>query len=342
MTPASQKSPSVWGKSPSRAPDPEHLKAVWSQAPDSDSVPTVNSLKSIADDLPAVPFTLQEVKSECGTPPPAPPGPVAPPTRMSASEVTRAFQTVPSGPSNGIPSNGLRTNHSSVTSPMSSQRALKPPPIGLPPVPAMNPSVPRPPYLGYSTSLSNHSPSPPTLVYSHVMSNGMASSPAASPYGQPMWMPVVQQGPQMLRPQPASPYSPSLMPYPMPPAQNGMYPPAGNLPNSQGSPASYPSAPPASQMMVSPILSHASPVPPHMMYQGSPMVVHVQPAGGAPQSRSYPAGVVGMGRGTMPVQNPMDPRSHPPPGPPAAPASRFPVQNPGYTHVAPPSYARPW
>lgn len=261
---------------------------------------------------------------------------------MSASEVTRAFQTVPSGPSNAMTPNSMRGHQlpSNMGSPIGSQRVLKPPVLGLPPQPSVNPSAPRPPYMGYPSSMISHSPSPPTLVYSHVMPNGMAPSPAASPYGQPMWMPLqVQQGHQMIRAQPPSPYSPSLMPYHMPGAQNGVYPPSNGMPNPQGSPATYPSAPP-SQMMVSPVLPHASPAPPHMMYQGSPMLVHIPPPGGTPQPRAYPPGAVGMGRG-MPVQNPMDPRPHPPSGPPSAPAQRFPVHNPGYTPVPSQSF-RQW
>ncbi|KAL1737900.1 hypothetical protein HDZ31DRAFT_70644, partial [Schizophyllum fasciatum] len=78
-------------ESPARAPDPEHLKAVWSQTANSGLHP-VNSLEGIADDL-QLGFTLQEVKSEDGaTPPPSLPHA---PSRMSLSDVTRAFQTVP-------------------------------------------------------------------------------------------------------------------------------------------------------------------------------------------------------------------------------------------------------
>ena len=79
-------------ESPSRPPDPEHLKAVWSQTANNGLHP-VNSLEGIADDL-QLGFTLQEVKSEDGaTPPPSLP---PQPSRMSLSDVTRAFQTVPS------------------------------------------------------------------------------------------------------------------------------------------------------------------------------------------------------------------------------------------------------
>ncbi|KIK98508.1 hypothetical protein PAXRUDRAFT_24167 [Paxillus rubicundulus Ve08.2h10] len=79
-TPASASFSTPWSKSPlgfpskdspARAPDPEHLKAVWSQATDKEPMAAVNSLEGIADDLTALPFTIQEVKSEDGeTPPP--------------------------------------------------------------------------------------------------------------------------------------------------------------------------------------------------------------------------------------------------------------------------------
>ena len=54
------KSPKAFAakESPARAPDPEHLKAVWSQTAAQEALPVVNSLEGIADDLTAVPFTL--------------------------------------------------------------------------------------------------------------------------------------------------------------------------------------------------------------------------------------------------------------------------------------------
>ena len=72
--------------SPARAPDPEHLKAVWSQTSNKAGLHPVNSLEGIADDLTALPFTLQDVKSEDGeTPPPSlPTGPWHPAQLVSA------------------------------------------------------------------------------------------------------------------------------------------------------------------------------------------------------------------------------------------------------------------
>lgn len=343
LTPPPQNVSSSWTKSPARVPDPEVLKAVWSQASPKEALPPVNSLKGIADDLTSVPFSLHEVKSEGGTPPPH--GPAAP-TRMSAIEVTRAFQTVPTGPSNSLTSSLHSGFSSSMDSPVSTHRVLKPSSIGHPPTGHQNAG--RPPYMSYPSPMSNHSPSP-TLVYSHIVPNGMAPGPTASSYSQPMWM--HQQAPQMLRAQPPSPYSPSLMPYHIQPTQGnvGMYshPHQNGLTNSQnphGSPASYPSAP--LPQMVSPVAPPAQPVHPHMMYPGSPMLVHVPPAGGGSIPRTYPTpGVVGMGRG---APTPMDAHARPgpqpaPSGPPTGPVSRFPVHTtPQYSHAPPQPYVRPY
>ena len=337
-TPPPQPSASAWAKSPARVPDPEHLKAVWSQPTSKEPLPAVNSLKIIADDLTAVPFTLQEVKSEGGSPPPLP-GPVAPPSRMTASEVTRAFQTVPTAPANAAPTPSSRSAHLPPTtnSPIASQRSLKPHSIGLPP-PAVYPS---PGQTFYYPPPVNHSPSPPTMVYSHVVPNGDAASPA-SPYAQPVWMPVMQQpGQQMLRPQPSSPYSPQLIPYQTTGTQNGMMrsPANGLVPTPTGLPGPFGATAPA-QMIVSPVMHHATAAQP-VVYSGSPMMVHVPAPGVIPQhphQRPYVPGVVGMGRGG---HNPMDsrthhhqhPHAHPQAMPPTGGAhhpQRFPGQTPGY------------
>ena len=54
-----------------RAPDPEYLKALWSQASDKTRVHSVNSLEGIAGDLTGLPFTPQDVKPEDKESPPA-------------------------------------------------------------------------------------------------------------------------------------------------------------------------------------------------------------------------------------------------------------------------------
>ncbi|KAJ7919112.1 hypothetical protein B0H13DRAFT_261543 [Mycena leptocephala] len=84
-------------ESPLRGPDPEHLKAVWSQTSNKAGLHAVNSLEGIADDLTAIPFTLQDVKSEDGGTPP--PTTSIASSRMSLHDVTRAFQQVPSSSS---------------------------------------------------------------------------------------------------------------------------------------------------------------------------------------------------------------------------------------------------
>ena len=244
--------------SPSRGvPDPEHLKAVWSQASDKAALPSVNSLEGIADDLTAVPFTIQDVKSEDGgTPPPSGPGL----SRISSYDVTRAFQQVPT---------------SSVKSPP--RNTILPPPVNSAP----NGPVPRPAY-SYTSSLRpaypypspvlSHSPSP-TVIYPPQMAPSPAPRPMVlngppSPYGQPMWMPMGGPQPQnpLMRPM-APPYAPQYVPYPSPGAVP-MYVPSTPQP-SGGVPGRPPAVPMMSPMMQPPTLYSGSPV---MMH--SP---HVQP-----------------------------------------------------------------
>lgn len=260
---------------------------------------------------------------------------------MSASEVTKAFQTVPSGPSNHVPSPSIRAGQSSsvLNSPLGNHRPLKPNAISLPQTtlqPVLNLPAPRLHYVGYTT-ITNHSPSPPTLMYSHVQ-NRMPSSPAASPYGQPIWMPVVhQQGTPLMRTQPASPYNPSVVPYHVAGApQNGVYPPQNGMPNAQGSHSAYPNPPP---MMVSPVMPQATAVPSHMMYAGSPMLVPVATPSGPPQPR--PFSNVATGRPPMAVQNPMGSRP-PNSGHPPSSAPRYPVHGTGYQPVHVQPFSRPW
>ena len=75
-------------ESPVRQPDPEQLKLLWLQTSEEADVPGVNSLEGIADDLPFVPFTFQEVKSEDGEMPPPTRSNGPGPSRMSLHDVT--------------------------------------------------------------------------------------------------------------------------------------------------------------------------------------------------------------------------------------------------------------
>ena len=220
-------------------------------------MPSVNSLEGIADDLTAVPFTIQDVKSEDGgTPPPSGPGLL----RMSSYDVTRAFQQVPT---------------SSVKSPQRS--AILPPPVSSAPngpvprsaysyTPSLRPAYP------YPSPVLSHSPSP-TVVYPPQMAPSPAPRPMVlngppSPYGQHMWVPMggTQPQNQLMRPM-VPPYAPQYVPYPSPGAVP-MYMPGTPQPPG-GVPGRAPGVPMMSPMMQPPALYSGSPV---MMH--SP---HVQP-----------------------------------------------------------------
>lgn len=271
---ASHSADPTWGSSslmlpmkdsPSRGPDPEHLKIVWSQASDKANLPSVNSLEGIADDLTALPFTVPDVKSEDGeTPPPTAPGPSS---RMSIQDVTRAFQQVPSSPASASTS--------------SQRTALSPPsnlsvprPMSLPYPPLQHPGM-RPTYGPYPSPMLS-SPSPTVIYPTH-----MAPSPVPGrmqvnghppQYSQTVWVPVQPQpaGAGMMRAVP-SPYGTPMIPYPSPmytmPPSHMQNPPAqlssGSSHRSGGMP------------MMSPSMSHGTPTNPHAsIYPGSPVMVH--------------------------------------------------------------------
>ncbi|KAH8992045.1 hypothetical protein EDB92DRAFT_2114379 [Lactarius akahatsu] len=324
-TPLTPPSSSSWTKnlvkeSPVRQPDPEQLKLLWSQTSEKADVPAVNSLEGIADDLPSVPFTFQEVKSEDGeTPPPIVPNGSGP-SRMSLHDVTRAFQQVPPPPA------GSTTRKASPQSPVvqSSTSGSVRHPTYPPHAQQMHSAVGGPQYTQYPSPMLSHSPAP-TLMFPHPMApNHMMGGPSAQYHHQPMWIhmaappPGAQTPGGVVRPLP-SPYPThaQYMPYPSPtayaPSQAG---PPGSQPQPQPNGGrSRPSAAPAG---MSPGLSHArAPA----MYQSSPVlmhpqVIHVQP--------SY-AGTMPAGRGV-----PMQP-SHPTPAPHPG----------GYTPATHASYARP-
>lgn len=337
ITPPSQPANAAWTKSPlsfplkdspARAPDPEHLKAVWSQASDKARVHAVNSLEGIADDLTGLPFTLQDVKSEDGETPP-PTGSTIP-SRMSLHDVTRAFQQVPPSSSNSSTQRPVPLSPSSASGPVA-----RPPNFAYS-LPPPNPNM-RPSYAAYPSPIMSHTPSP-TLMYSHVM----APSPVPSRmpvnghspmFNQPLWMPLPAPPAQahggMMRPVP-SPYPPQMIAYPPPggPSVYTSHPP----PNVQ-SPGSQPngSAPSRGRGLppMSPAVQHiaAAQAP---LYPGSPVMMHNHsymspvPAGRG-QLRNDPAG-------QPPMQHPPSvshPVSHPHPPP-----------HIGYTPVPPASFVR--
>ena len=303
--------------SPARQPDPEQLKLLWSQTSEKADVPGVNSLEGIADDLPSVPFMLQEVKSEDGeTPPPTGSnGPGQP--RMSLHDVTRAFQQVPPPPAGSI--TGKASPQSPAIQPAASGSTRHPTfPLHAQPV---HSTVGAPAYA-YPSPMLSHSPAP-TLMYPHAIApNAMMGGPSAQ-YPQPMWFPMAAHGGQtpggpvrsMHSPYPAHP---SYIPYPSPGAYAASPPgPPGPPPNGTQN-RSRPGGPAG----LSPNLSHSRSPATVPMYQGSPVLVHppavmhVQP--------SYP-GAMPAGRG-VPMQ-----ASHPTPGP----------HGGGYTPTTHAPYPRP-
>ncbi|KAH9921995.1 uncharacterized protein BXZ73DRAFT_91688 [Epithele typhae] len=261
-----QSQTSLWSKSPrafalkespSRAPDPEHLKAVWSTTPEKAQNQPINSLKSIADDLTGVPFIIQDVKTgEGATPPPPGSGPW---TRMSAYEVTRAFQQRPTAPSVGA--SALTVSNTNGSAPRPPEFSFSPPPMG--------PNV-RSMYPGYSPMSS---PIPRPMVI-----NGAAPP---YPHAQPVWVPAIP-GPGPPLPQSAglmrSPYPTQLMPYPsaggampmyashMPGMQNHAHPPPQN--GVQGRPPGMPLPAMPSIYAGSPVLVPTPPVMAPGQYPG--------------------------------------------------------------------------
>lgn len=354
IAPPQQHANGTWSKSPltyrmkespSRAPDPEHLKIVWSKSETKVPLPSVNSLEGIADDLANVPFSLQDVKSEDGETPP----PTAP-SRMSLSEVTRAFQRVPTSsrppppPSSTISSPPER-QHSFTGQPPTQQQTNRP---------SYGPTYPPP--------LTSHSPAPGPAVYAQgsPVPSRMVANGHGSPYmhPQPMWVPV-QQGPpgpgqtpgSMMRPIPSPfpnqvvTYHPGMYGGPPPQMTNGAIPqqPNGVHP-SQGRGR-------GGIGMLSPIMAPANAVPPPhqahpgMMYPPSPALMQPQlgAPGYPPHMQQHPGGNGGVGRGQM--RNGYGDGMHgmhghpPPPHPPLTPGQGPP--QPLHSYPMSP-YQQPW
>lgn len=333
--------------SPSRGlPDPEHLKIVWSQASGKAELPPVNSLRGIADDLTAVPFTLQEVKSEDGgTPPPPSSGPVAPPSRLSVHEVTRAFQQVPPSPASTAPTPALRSM-AAIGPP--AMKATSPHPYiqQLPrsPVYSMHPHVAPPPnsnmrpnYPVFHPSPLVSSPAPgpyPNMLPSPVLGGPVPMPPhPQTPFGQPVWIPVSAPTPQpnggvMRGPPPpqGSPYGapvfhglPPPAVYPSHATPSGALSPGRAAPRGRGGPVS------------SPIMGRPSPIQAPSFYAGSPVLVPgpPPPGGGMPIHHHNPYAVpIGTGRGMVNGQ------------PLSSPAGQAP-RGMGYTSVPPATFVRP-
>ena len=194
-----------------RVPDPEHLKAVWSQ-PNKAAGNSVNSLQDIVDDLATVNFSIQDVKSEDGETPPSTLPTTA--SRMSLHEVTKAFQKVPSSSPPSNSSTTLNRNPNLISPPSSSDTSCTRSSYSyssMSPTNAMR--VPQPLY--------DYSSQPPSqaVIYSHQVSSSPVTSrlgvnghgpPSMRVYsGPPLWIPP-GSGPG----NPGAIMRPVLSPYP--------------------------------------------------------------------------------------------------------------------------------
>lgn len=298
----------------SRAPDPEHLKAVWSQSSTKTGLQPVNSLQGITDDLPNVSYSLQDVKSEGeATPPPTLP---APPSRMSLHDVTKAFQQVPSSSSSS-------SNSANQSQPQSRTTTVSPPSAPAPARPNYNyapiPPTSMRPYP-YASPMMSHSPAPGMYPHPHPMNGSPVPSrmqpavpaPMSPMYSQPMWMPMSGPGPQgpNMRPIPIpSPYPGQMVPYP---------------PTPYGQPPHAPLPPPG---------PHAP--PPHP--QSAAGAPNMMP--GTPQAQNAAAVAAGRGRGMMvsPIMGPAHAHPHPAAGGMygGSPVMYHPAANHGYMPVGP-------
>ncbi|KAF8898387.1 hypothetical protein BD779DRAFT_1666247 [Infundibulicybe gibba] len=303
-----------------RGPDPEHLKAVWSQTSNKAGLHAVNSLEGIADDLTALPFTLQDVKSEDGeTPPPIP----SAPSRMSLHEVTRAFQQVPQ-------SAAATPHRTQISPPSTSAPVARPSPYSYQMPPA--PSAMRPTYVPYPSPMISHSPSPAVVYPHHIASSPVPSRMAVGGhnpmYPQPMWMTMPGPAPNpnnMMR----SPYPAQMMTYPSPSTPT-MYPHA--LPSPMPNPAQQQNAMQANRnrnmAMMSPVMSQAAP----QMYAASPVLMHAAAMQVPPTHGYMPLGRTPSrpDHGHMPAQ----------PSPHGAPSNSH-THHPGFNQVPQQSYMRP-
>lgn len=246
--------------------------------------------------MPAVPFSILDVKSEDGETPPPPSS--NPPSRMSQHDVTRAFQQVPtstsssSAPRRAVPAPAAPVPVHVMMSPPSRvpHHAMPPPP---------HPSGPGRPMYGTYPSPLISSPSP-TIVYPMSMTPSpiprqmvVNGGPQYAP--QPMWVHMHAPPPSstpngMMRPPPPPSYGHQLMPYHHPPP-GGMYAPPHGMQGSIPQPANgIQNRPPNGMPLMSPVMasSHAHPHNgPHPVYAQSPILMHA-PAAGHPVGHAYP------------------------------------------------------
>jgi len=267
-----------------RVPDPEHLKAVWSQ-PNKAAGNSVNSLQDIVDDLATVNFSIQDVKSEDGETPPSTLPTTA--SRMSLHEVTKAFQKVPSSPPPSNSSTTQNRNPNPISPPSSSDTPATRSPYSYSPLSPTN-------AIRMSHPLYDYSSQPPsqTVIYSHQVStspvtsrlgvNGHGHGPPMRMYsGPPLWIPP-GSGPG----NPGAVMRPLLSPYPthmVPFATPSYGHPMGAMATPQPQPVVGTNAAAGRgrgmPMHLSPAVphAHAQTHPGGAMYATSPVMMPMQP-----------------------------------------------------------------
>ena len=274
----------------------------------------VNSLEGIADDLTALPFTIQDVKSEDGETPPPTSAAVA--SKISLHDVTRAFQQVPT-PSN-VPS-----HRPPPMSPSAINGPVTRPPTFNYPTPLQAPGAAmRPHFAAFSSPMLAHSPSP-TVLYPPTAPSPIPRVPMNGHpqlYNQGMWVPMqTSQNNGAIRPIP-SPYPTQMVAYPAPtphPVYTSGLSPQSVPPSIAGSAPPRPRGMP----MLSPVMHPAAPAN-VQMYNGSPVLMPppaMIPSGHRPYMNSGPSErVQGRSEGISAVphmQQPSHSQNHIPPQP---------------------------
>ncbi|KAG9006036.1 hypothetical protein FRB90_010096, partial [Tulasnella sp. 427] len=233
LTPPPVPSATAWEKSPLGFPvtplngqvGPDSIKAVWDSATPGTATATENSLRGIVDDLPpAIPMSVQELKSDDSEPKVNPGAAVAvisavtqqpPAPKRSLQDAHRAFQIVPASPASA----GKPPAYTVTPPTITPQRPTDPNPSMLPPSPYMMPG--QPPFAasnGYGPRPPYVHPTPPTpnMMWgqppTQFMPNGSLSVRQQTPGGtgpspplpQQIWMgqPQSQQVPQTQHPPP--------------------------------------------------------------------------------------------------------------------------------------------
>ena len=311
------------------SPSSNAAKALWSKVPTSETVPTKNSLKDIADELPpAMPQSVAEVGAEDGGP-----AKKTPPMKF---DPYKAFQTVPTQsqppaatPPPPVPPSPRRNNSDNVQRQGQAASPARPrlghsasaPPVQVPsPLPVRAfpmqgaamyatpqvpmtgapvygmpaqyaPSVPPSPMM----SRPGHAPAPtPQMAgWTPQVANSPAQMMRPSLYGQPQMMNYQPGPPQTPQTQPMFlPSSPAMVPKPVhgPMRQRGL----SNSMQAPGTPQPQP------QQQMSPY-PYMVPMPPTPGMQ--PMPLHMQGRMAPQQQPMHP-----------PQQQPMHPPQPPPQG----------------------------